>query len=279
MSQELSTQKVEAKGRVRPGRKPKPEGRRNAVPANAGHVQVRVTREVREALEAEAERTGRPLSRVAEKWLESGRVQGDKAGVVIADPGVAPVLIAVNLAWEAVVARLGPPGDSDKSWHAMISACNDVILEMVPRPTISPGERMMVAAEHAACFLLEQLCREAGLPYPFDPLKWPGDFAATKYILETVLSELSKAGIYYSSKSFPSPTILIEKVRLAPGPLSPVLSKTLAFLEVFVSMSQMRSALDRDALEAAEEGAFIVGDIFPGWRRKRRRVTDQDTPL
>lgn len=105
-----------SKRRGRPPKGPK---------SGKGHtLTTRITAETREALEAEAERTGRSISQVAEIWIEDGR-KGALAQVeALGGPGLAPLLLAFARMATAIQAW---EGASNEKLAAVLQALEETV--------------------------------------------------------------------------------------------------------------------------------------------------------
>ena len=228
---------------------------------------ARITAETRQALEDEAERTGRSISQVAERWIEGGRLQGDKAGVVVADIAVAPLLIALNRVWEGVVARLGQPSSSERARTAMISAFTDVIHDLTPQAPPDGATQAVQGAEIAVSFLLEEFCRAAGLDFPFERFVWPGTAAVMSHLHNILIKELSLAGCELKQADILLPCDIVEMINGAPNRPSILLAKACGMFEAYGTLRQMRDVLDSEAMDALGEGRRIREEALPRRRR------------
>lgn len=95
---------------------------------------ARITQELREALDAEASRTGRSLSQVVELWLEDARKGRASAEEQMGGREVAPVFRAMSAAAQEIEAMYGPPSADWRAHAAMLGAWSAIARTLLPKP-------------------------------------------------------------------------------------------------------------------------------------------------
>jgi hypothetical protein len=107
---------------------------------------ARITAEMRAALEAEADRTGRSKSQVAEIWMEQGR------SISALGPAMAPVsdMFRRMLTFAAGVANaIGDPTKSPRAQEVVIAGFNEIVADAFP-PALDELAAEVNALRHAA---------------------------------------------------------------------------------------------------------------------------------
>ena len=131
-------------------------------------ITINVSLEMREALEAEAERTGRPMSQIAERWMEDarrGRAQYDQLlGGDIAIASAVENLVRIARTVKAVVT------DERFTSEALLVAWRTALPRLTPAAPITP-ETIKIALQAdevwEACDAVREAITAAG---PSDPV-------------------------------------------------------------------------------------------------------------
>ena len=128
----------------------RPRGGRAASPdtkkpmgGKGSQLLTRVSQELRDVLEAEAERSGRSLSRVAEGWLEDARAGRASAESILGGGDVAPALRAMAAAAAEIEGMYGPPSSDWRANAATLGAWNAIARALLPKPGPSAEEMEM----------------------------------------------------------------------------------------------------------------------------------------
>lgn len=116
---------------------------------------VRVTRETKESMEAEAARQGRSLSQVAERWLDAARdgradLQGRLGG-----GGIAEALLALADYADLVKANIGDPQKDMAARDGLLEGWSEIIARALPfTPASQDVIEASVAEKNAQALLL-----------------------------------------------------------------------------------------------------------------------------
>jgi hypothetical protein len=127
-------------------------GKREAKAPKSGKgsaILARVTQELRQAIDAEAERTGRSISQVVELWLEQARALGDPgaAGTAVAD-ALQSMLRAVH----EIRRTMGPPTASVEARDALRSRWVEIAQKALPYVETNSAQTAAEAAISAMRF-------------------------------------------------------------------------------------------------------------------------------
>jgi hypothetical protein len=197
---------------------------------------TRITYETRKALEDEAERTGRTIGDVAERWLERGRETSGQDAVPLTHPELAAVMRGLAAVSIGVLERYGLPTQSARARQVMIAAWTDAINDLMPYPPLAPVEKMAMSAHDAACFVLSEICmkvRNIRHQWPIFMSEWPGDDDALSMLRDALQDDREGNSQDLARKEFRSFVELEEAIYALDGRPSPLVSKVLGLAQVY----------------------------------------------
>jgi hypothetical protein len=126
------------------------EMERRAKPKKAAALNMRITADTRSALEHEADSTGRPISEVAERWLDEAREGRSSLSALLGGRQVADVLSAMIRTARQVEDEIGDPREDMFARDALVSGWQAVIKTALPYVPPSTYEIALLDLRHEA---------------------------------------------------------------------------------------------------------------------------------
>ena len=122
------------------------KGERQLRAKKGQQLTARITQELRDALEVEAERSECSISQVVEYWLEQARTGQATAEAQLGGGDVAPALRAMARAAMEIIERYGSPSQDRRAHAAILGAWSSIARSVLPAPS-PDAEELELAAE------------------------------------------------------------------------------------------------------------------------------------